>query len=181
MLTSKSYIFTKKLYYKKFFLIFSNLLRINIGSPKEYLKLYHFLFLSYNPGIANEILDKHQMELSTKNDKSFIDGVYRLLRDMFEYVPKLNKDQFFNTSYAQVKANMACDVIGLIQQRIKQTQSSASSGVMSTITSNGASMASVVPSTSRNNLKINSAKSLENNIENLPQLPIKTGLKVKSD
>ena len=65
--------------------------------------------LSYNPGITDEILKKHQ--LITKNNKYFIDDVYRVLGEMFEYVPKLIKVHFFNTAikYLQVKANMAGD------------------------------------------------------------------------
>ena len=41
---------------------------------------------------------------------------------MFAYVPKLTRDQFFTTSYAQVKANMASDIVNLILQKLKTLQ-----------------------------------------------------------
>lgn len=94
---------------------------INLGSPKEYLRLYHHIFLDYNPALAAEILNKHGMELSSKNDKLFIDGIYKLVRDMFGYVPKLTKDQFFQTSFAQIKALMASDIIELILEKFRLT------------------------------------------------------------
>jgi hypothetical protein len=100
------------------------------------LKLYHYLFLDYSPQIASEIVSKFNMELSLKNDKLFIDGVYKLARDMLNYVPKLTRDQFFQTSFAQPKALMAVDIIELVHQRLKTTQigsiSSSTSSLLST-------------------------------------------------
>lgn len=95
---------------------------IDIGSPREYLKLYHYLFMDYSPLIANEILTKHHLELNSKNDKIFVDGVYRIMRDMFAYVPKLTREHFFSTGYAQVKALMTCEIIALIQSKVKCSQ-----------------------------------------------------------
>ncbi|CAF0805314.1 unnamed protein product [Brachionus calyciflorus] len=92
---------------------------INLGSPREYLRLFHHAFLDYSPALASEILLKHGMELSSKNDKLFIDGIYKLVRDMFGYVPKLTKDQFFQTSFAQIKALMASEIIEHILERFK--------------------------------------------------------------
>lgn len=121
------------LYITKFFINLNNancphlFLRINLGSPKEYLRLYHYLFLDFSPSIASEVLTKHNMELNSKNDKLFIDGIYKLVRDMFGYVPKLTKDQFFQTSFAQIKALMAAEVIEHVQERLKSTTSTTSS------------------------------------------------------
>lgn len=104
-----------------------DLKEMDIGSPREYLKFYHYLFLDYSPLLANEILTKHNMELNSKNDKSFIDGVYKLMRDMFNFVPKLTRDHFFIAGYAQVKAAMTCEIIALIQGKVKSLQPQSSS------------------------------------------------------
>ena len=101
--------------------LINNLIRINFGSPKEYLKLYHYLLIDYHPAIALEILNKHQMELQGKNDKSFIDSIYKLMRDMLNYKPPITKEQFFATSFAEVKALMACEIIAAIQRKFKLT------------------------------------------------------------
>ncbi len=81
--------------------------------------MYHYLIIDYNPAIAIEILNKYQMELQGKNDKSFIDSIYKLMRDMLNYKPPITKEQFFSIGYAEIKALMACEIIHLIQQKFK--------------------------------------------------------------
>jgi hypothetical protein len=61
---------------------------------------------------------------------------------MFKYVPKLTKDQFFQTNYAAVKALMAADIVELMQNKAKMyhqpsTIGSASHSTLPTSTSNG--------------------------------------------
>ena len=99
--------------------------RLNDGGPREHLKLYHFLFLSYSPQLAAEILLKHNLELNHKSDKLFMDGVYKLVRDMLDYVPKLTKDQFFHPSFAMQKCQMATDLVKLVQAKCKTYQTTA--------------------------------------------------------
>jgi hypothetical protein len=91
------------------------------------LKLHHYLFLDYSAHIASEIVNKHNMELNLKNDKMFIDGVYKLARDMLGYVPKLTRDQFFQTGFVQIKALMAVDIIEMVQQKLKSMHHAISS------------------------------------------------------
>ena len=132
---------------------------MDIGSPREYLKLYHYLFMDYSPLIANEILTKHSMEINSKNDKAFIDGVYRIIRDMFAYVPKLNRDQFFTAGFAQVKAIVTCEIIALIQGKIKSLQPSSSLAATSSVLASSASSSLIVSHNQKGGLK----KSLSNN------------------
>jgi len=101
---------------------------INTGSPKEFLKIYHYLLLDYSAQIASEILNKHHMELAAKSDRQFVDGVYRLTRDLFSYVPRLSKEQFFQTSFAAVKCNMCVEICELIRSHHRQ-QSSATPAI----------------------------------------------------
>jgi Cu/Ag efflux protein CusF len=96
-----------------------NLKELSDGSAKEHLKVYHYIFLSYSAPLASEILIKYNQELSHKSDKLFIDGVYKLTRDMLCYVPKLTKDQFFQTNFAQQKCQMTLDIVKLVQQKCK--------------------------------------------------------------
>lgn len=112
----------------------SNLKELSTGTPTHYLTLYHYLFLNYSHLLAGEILEKHQIELQNKTDKAFMEGIYKLLRDMFDYAPKLTQTQFFSTSYAQVKAQMACEIISLVQQKVKLLNTTTNS-----ITSSGSS------------------------------------------
>jgi len=129
---------------------------MDIGSPREYLKLFHYLFMDYSPLIANEILVKHNLELNSKNDKAFIDGIYRVLRDMFAYVPKLNRDQFFTVGFAQVKAIMACEVIGLMQGKLKSLQPASTSFLANSSNSSSSSQQKISISKSLSNNSIDS-------------------------
>ena len=97
---------------------------MNDGGVKEHLKIYHYIFLSFSPALASEILNKHNLELNHKSDKCFVDGIYKLARDMLTYVPKLTKDQFFQTNFATQKCQMTIDLIKLVQQKCKSFQAS---------------------------------------------------------
>ena len=111
--------------------IYSHKSRLSIGFAGEYLKLFHYLFMDYSPLLASEIVERHGLELRSKSDKLFIDGIYKLCRDMFTYVPKLRREQFFQLSYAVAKACMAAEIIELVKQHLmkntKATQSHLSS------------------------------------------------------
>lgn len=72
------------------------------------------------------------MELNGKNDKAFIDSIYKLMRDMFNYKPPINKDQFFTTGYVELKALMACELINLFQQKFKLNSTVKHTNMMST-------------------------------------------------
>lgn len=137
--------------------------RVTNGSIREYLRLFHYIFLDYSPQIAAEIVNKHNIELNYRNDKAFIDGIYRLCRDMLKYSPKLNRDQFFHTGFAQAKAEMASDIIEKIKsiQPSPSTQSSLFSTIIST---SSASFAVAAASTSTSSAASNSSSiSAKNN------------------
>lgn len=85
--------------------------------------------------IAAEIVNKQNMELSLKNDMVFMTSVYKLCRDMLNYVPKLTKDQFFSTGFAQAKALMAVDIIELLQEKAKSLQAHHGPSATSAISS----------------------------------------------
>lgn len=107
------------------------------------------------------------MELSSKNDKLFIDGIYKLVRDMFSYVPKLTKDQFFQTSFAQIKALMAAEIIEQVQEKLKALNpSSSSSSATAGIT---ASSTVQRPVNSQNSIKVLNplSKEIQENNENI--------------
>jgi hypothetical protein len=140
--------------------------RVTNGSIREYLRLYHYIFLDYSPQIAAEIVNKHNIELNYRNDKAFIDGIYRLCRDMLKYAPKLNRDQFFHTGFAQAKAEMASDIIEKIKsiQPSPSTQSSLFSTIISTSSASSAVAAAAAASTSTCSAASNSSSiSAKNN------------------
>ncbi|CAF1377122.1 unnamed protein product [Adineta steineri] len=92
---------------------------LQTGNPCELLKIYHYVFLDFNPLFAKNLLDKCNCDFYGKTDSHFIDTMYKTLRDHFSYKPPITKEQFFTTGFAERKLQMACDVITLVRQECK--------------------------------------------------------------
>ncbi|UJR23332.1 hypothetical protein I4U23_026346 [Adineta vaga] len=93
---------------------------LQTGNPCELLKIYHYVFLDFNPLFAKSLLDKCNCDFYGKTDSHFIDTMYKALRDHFSYKPPITKEQFFTTGFAERKLQMACDVITLVRQECKE-------------------------------------------------------------
>ncbi|CAF1517157.1 unnamed protein product [Adineta ricciae] len=93
---------------------------LQTGNPCELLKIYHYVFLDYNPLFAKSLLDKCGCDFYGKTDSHFVDTMYKALRDHFSYKPPITKEQFFTTGFAERKLQMACDVIVLVRQECKE-------------------------------------------------------------
>ncbi|XP_066488514.1 centrosomal protein of 44 kDa isoform X3 [Tiliqua scincoides] len=70
--------------------------------------------------IMQELLVESDVELMGKNDLRFIDAVYKLLRDQFQYKPVVSKQQFLQHGFAERKIQIVCDVISLVYKRHKE-------------------------------------------------------------
>lgn len=55
--------------------------------------------------------------LYAKSDRRFLEGVYRVLRDAFNYHPKLTRGQFLANGYAERKVMLTCDFLLLCQAK----------------------------------------------------------------
>lgn len=115
--------------------------------------MYHYLFLDWSTRVASDILYKHGIELAYANDKAFVDGVYRLCRDMLAYTPRLTKDQFFHVGYASAKAEMAADIIervrglvGVVRANTRADDSNEAAKPSSTVTEVATASTSPSPS-----------------------------------
>ncbi len=105
------------------------------------------------------------MELNLKNDKMFMDGVYKLARDMLGYVPKLTRDQFFQTGFVQIKALMAVDIIELVQQKLKSLHHTISASTSSLLGNYGSNHVMSVKTASSHDINEN----MNNNQLNSPR------------
>ena len=72
------------------------------GYPQEFLPLLHFIFQEYSLPFTKSLLKKGY-KMSGKSDKQFVETVYKILRDEFQYIPKLGKDKFFNNGFTEQK------------------------------------------------------------------------------
>ena len=58
--------------------------------------------------------------LYAKSDLRFVQGMYRILRDAFNYQPKLTREKFLAEGYAERKVMLACDFLLLCQAKHTQ-------------------------------------------------------------
>ncbi|KAL5012235.1 hypothetical protein ScPMuIL_010786 [Solemya velum] len=91
------------------------------GLPSAFLPLYHYAFTNYSHAIAEEI-SSMDAELFGKSDLRFIEAVYKILRDMFQYKPPITKDQFFSSTFAEKKIIMCTQVLSVVQEKNKKIQ-----------------------------------------------------------
>ncbi|XP_030644167.1 centrosomal protein of 44 kDa [Chanos chanos] len=89
------------------------------GDPSSCLPIISFAFTSFSSSVAEYLLD-FRVELTGKNDLSFIESVYKVLRDLFSYKPMLTKQQFLQFGFAERKVNILCDIINFVISKHKE-------------------------------------------------------------
>ncbi|XP_045408438.1 centrosomal protein of 44 kDa isoform X2 [Lemur catta] len=89
------------------------------GDTAASLPIISYSFTSYSPYVA-ELLMESNIELIAKNDLRFIDAVYKLLRDQFNYKPILTKKQFIQSGFAEWKIQIVCDILNCVMKKHKE-------------------------------------------------------------
>lgn len=93
--------------------------RLAKGDPVSCLPIVSYAFTSFSSAVAEHLVEQG-VELTGKNDLSFIETVYKVLRDFFSYKPLLTKQQFLQFGFAERKAGLLCDIIGFVMEKHKQ-------------------------------------------------------------
>ncbi|XP_064004941.1 centrosomal protein of 44 kDa isoform X2 [Pogoniulus pusillus] len=89
------------------------------GDPAAFLPIISYSFTSFSTHIA-ELLVKCDVELTAKSDLRFIEAIYKLLRDQFQYKPILTKQQFLQFGFAERKMQIVCDIINCVVKKHKE-------------------------------------------------------------
>uniref|UniRef100_A0A8D2FYY0 Centrosomal protein of 44 kDa n=1 Tax=Theropithecus gelada TaxID=9565 RepID=A0A8D2FYY0_THEGE len=92
------------------------------GDPAASLPIISYSFTSYSPYVTELIMESN-VELIAKNDLRFIDAVYKLLRDQFNYKPILTKKQFIQCGFAEWKIQIVCDILNCVMKKHKELSS----------------------------------------------------------
>ncbi|XP_019588747.2 centrosomal protein of 44 kDa isoform X2 [Rhinolophus sinicus] len=92
------------------------------GDVAASLPIISYSLTSYSPYVA-ELLVESNLELTAKNDLRFIDTVYKLLRDHFNYKPILTKKQFLQCGFAEWKIQIICDILNCVIKKHKELSS----------------------------------------------------------
>ncbi|NWR60385.1 CEP44 protein, partial [Bucorvus abyssinicus] len=93
------------------------------GDPAAFLPIISYSFTSFSTYIA-ELLVKCDVELTAKSDLRFIEAIYKLLRDVFQYKPILTKQQFLQFGFAERKMQIVCDIINCVVKKHKELSNS---------------------------------------------------------
>ncbi|NXO50313.1 CEP44 protein, partial [Aramus guarauna] len=93
------------------------------GDPAAFLPIISYSFTSFSTYIA-ELLVKCDVELTAKSDLRFIEAIYKLLRDQFQYKPILTKQQFLQFGFAERKMQIVCDIINCVIKKHKELSNS---------------------------------------------------------
>ncbi|KAI5107674.1 centrosomal protein of 44 kDa isoform X2 [Silurus meridionalis] len=89
------------------------------GDPSCCLPIMSYTFTSFSTAVAEHLVELG-IELTGKNDLSFMESVYKVLRDLFSYKPLLTKQQFLQSGFAERKISLICDIIGFVLEKHKQ-------------------------------------------------------------
>eukprot|EP00347_Sterkiella_histriomuscorum_P001318 403372494 len=89
---------------------------VQIGLPTVYLPIMHYALLVYSPVVGQFITEKG-FELFAKNDFRFMESVYKLLLNQFNYKPSIQINQFFQNGFAERKIIFACEVIEIMKSK----------------------------------------------------------------
>ncbi|XP_028350048.1 centrosomal protein of 44 kDa isoform X2 [Physeter macrocephalus] len=89
------------------------------GDTAASLPIISYSLTSYSPYVAELLVDSN-VELIAKNDLRFIDTVYKLLRDQFNYKPILTKKQFRQCGFAEWKIQIICDILNCVMKKHKE-------------------------------------------------------------
>ncbi|NXY84072.1 CEP44 protein, partial [Alcedo cyanopectus] len=93
------------------------------GDPAAFLPIISYSFTSFSTYIA-ELLVKCDVELTAKSDLRFIEAIYKVLRDQFQYKPVLTKQQFLQYGFAERKMQIVCDIINYVVKKHKELSNS---------------------------------------------------------
>ncbi|NXP54347.1 CEP44 protein, partial [Heliornis fulica] len=93
------------------------------GDPAAFLPIISYAFTSFSTHIA-ELLVKCDVELTAKSDLRFLEAIYKLLRDQFQYKPVLTKQQFLQFGFTERKIQIVCDIINNVVKKHKELSNS---------------------------------------------------------
>ncbi|XP_069797123.1 centrosomal protein of 44 kDa isoform X2 [Narcine bancroftii] len=92
------------------------------GDPAAFLPIMSYAFTSYSTYVTEELIASG-VELVGKNDTRFLDAVYKVLRDKFQYKPLLLKEQVLHSGFAERKIQLLCDIISFVTKNHKELTS----------------------------------------------------------
>ncbi|KAL0220943.1 hypothetical protein RCL1_000797 [Eukaryota sp. TZLM3-RCL] len=89
------------------------------GSPIPFLPVLAHCLLHFSTTLTKDLLSKGYI-LNPSNDAAFIQTLYKILRQEFDYNPVLSASQFLTKGFAEKRISMMVDIIRLIKAKYQQ-------------------------------------------------------------
>lgn len=89
---------------------------LNQGHPAVFLPIIHYSLLSFSQLVAQYIVEQG-FDLYMKNDYTFLENVFKLLRSNFQYRCVLSVPQFLSMGFTERKVLMCLDIIRVSRKR----------------------------------------------------------------
>ncbi|OMJ88693.1 hypothetical protein SteCoe_9313 [Stentor coeruleus] len=91
------------------------------GEASSMLPIIHYLLLSYSKVFAEYIVDQG-FDIMSKNDFCFMESVFKLMRNKFNYQPVLKIGQFLSSGFAERKLMMVLQMIEVVKKKAGELQ-----------------------------------------------------------
>lgn len=86
-----------------------NLKALGLGAPTAFLPILHYIFLDFSVDLTEYFAKDY--ELYGKTDLRFVETVYKIMRDIFQYKPQLTREQFLAIGFAERKIIQVCEIL----------------------------------------------------------------------
>lgn len=94
--------------------------------------IYKYIFSQYSPVITEEVQLRLGFDLSSRVHSRFLEGLYRVLRDIYQYKPPITKEQLCANGFVERKIMMCTEVVKMVQNHLSDiTSRQAKSAILS--------------------------------------------------
>ena len=87
-----------------------------LGLPSSFLPIFHAALMHYSLPLAKYLMSQGYT-LYGKSDLKFVHGLYQVLRNVFNYQPRLTEAQFLSNAYAERKLMLTSDFLVFCQEK----------------------------------------------------------------
>jgi len=89
------------------------------GNSDIFLPIIHYSFFNYSEHVKNFLIE-NKYEIYAKNDIDFIEMIFKILNNLFNYKPPLSSNQFFKNGYSYEKILFCINIIDMVKIKNKE-------------------------------------------------------------
>ena len=89
------------------------------GNADIFLPIIHYTFFNYSEYVKNFLIE-NKFEIYAKNDIDFIEMVFKILNNLFDYKPTFSSNQFFKNGYSYEKILFCINLIDMVKIKNKE-------------------------------------------------------------